>query len=40
MEKAPAIGREQVSEPQRELSSFIDSMTSLIGPVFFQKPSN
>jgi hypothetical protein len=31
-EKAPTIGDERVSEPERELNSFINSMTSLIGP--------
>jgi hypothetical protein len=31
-EKAAAIDRELASEPQRELNSFINSMTSLIGP--------
>jgi hypothetical protein len=31
--KAPAIGSGHISEPERELNSFIDAMTSLIGPV-------
>ena len=29
---APAIGSGRISEPQRELNSFINSMTILIGP--------
>jgi hypothetical protein len=32
IERTPAIGSEPISEPERELNSFIDSMTSLIGP--------
>jgi hypothetical protein len=32
IEKALAIDREPVSEPERELNSFINSMASLIGP--------
>jgi hypothetical protein len=32
IEKAPAIDRRPVSEPERELNSFINSMASLIGP--------
>jgi hypothetical protein len=32
IEKAPAIGQETVSAPERELNAFIDSITSLIGP--------
>ena len=32
IEKAPAIGGGLISEPQRELNSFINSMASLIGP--------
>lgn len=31
IETPVAIGREPVSEPERELNRFIDSMTSLIG---------
>jgi hypothetical protein len=29
---APGVDREPISEPERELNSFINSMTSLIGP--------
>jgi hypothetical protein len=32
IEKTPAIDRELLTEPERELNSFIDSITSLIGP--------
>jgi len=32
IEKGAGIGRENISEPERELNSFIISMTSLIGP--------
>ncbi len=32
IEKAPESGRGHLSEPERELNCFIDSMTSLIGP--------
>jgi hypothetical protein len=32
IEKAPAIDRRPVSEPELELNSFITSMASLIGP--------
>jgi hypothetical protein len=32
IEKVPATGREVLTEPERELNSFIRSMTSLIGP--------
>jgi hypothetical protein len=32
MERAPAIGSAAISEPERELNSFINSMTSLIRP--------
>jgi hypothetical protein len=32
IEEAPAIARKDISEPERELNSFISSMTSLIGP--------
>ena len=32
IEIAPAIDRESVSEPERELNSFVNSMASLIGP--------
>jgi hypothetical protein len=32
IETGPAIDREPVSEPERELNSFINSMASLIGP--------
>ena len=32
IKKALAIDREPVSEPERELNSFINSMASLIGP--------
>lgn len=30
--KAPESGRGQLSVPERELNSFINSMTSLVGP--------
>jgi hypothetical protein len=33
IEIAPAIDHKPVSEPERELNSFINSMASLIGPV-------
>jgi hypothetical protein len=32
IEKAPAIDRKPVSEPERELKSFINFIASLIGP--------
>jgi len=32
IETHDGIGRDAVSEPERELNRFIDSMTSLIGP--------
>jgi hypothetical protein len=32
IEISPAIDRKPVSEPERELNSFINSMESLIGP--------
>ena len=32
IEKTPAIGRKLLTEPERELNSFIVSMTRLIGP--------
>jgi hypothetical protein len=32
IETALAIGRKPVSEPERELNSFVNSMASLIGP--------
>jgi hypothetical protein len=32
IEKASAIDREPVSEPERELNRFINSMANLIGP--------
>jgi hypothetical protein len=32
IEKGAAINRKPMSEPERELSSFINSMASLIGP--------
>jgi hypothetical protein len=32
IETAPAIDYKPVSEPERELNSFINSMTSLMGP--------
>ena len=32
IEMAPATGREHVSEPERELNSFINSVASLLGP--------
>jgi len=32
VETAPAVGGEPVSEPERELNSFINAVTSLIGP--------
>lgn len=31
-EKGGAIGQEAMSEPERELKSFIDSVTNLMGP--------
>ena len=33
IEKAPAIGSGPISEPQRELNTFINSMSGLIGPI-------
>ena len=33
IEKAPAIGQRRISDPERELNSFINSMVSLIGPI-------
>jgi hypothetical protein len=32
IKKAPGVDREPISEPERELNSFINSMTGLIGP--------
>jgi hypothetical protein len=32
IEMAPAIDHRRVSEPERELKSFVNSMASLIGP--------
>jgi hypothetical protein len=32
IEKAAAIDRKRMSEPERELNSFVNSMASLIGP--------
>ena len=32
IEIAPAMERESVSEPERELNSFVNSMASLMGP--------
>jgi hypothetical protein len=32
IEKEPGMDRKPVSEPERELNSFINSMASLIGP--------
>jgi hypothetical protein len=32
IEEAPAINREPISEPERELNNFIDSMMNLVGP--------
>ena len=36
IEKSPAIDGEPIFGPERELNSFIDSMTSLIGPGAFR----
>jgi hypothetical protein len=32
IERAPAIDRRSITEPERELNSFINSVASLIGP--------
>jgi hypothetical protein len=32
IEEAPEIGSGPISEPERELNSFINAMTSLLGP--------
>ena len=32
IEEARSIGRERMSEPERELNSFVNSITSAIGP--------
>jgi hypothetical protein len=31
IDRAPGVDRERISEPERELNSFINSMTNLIG---------